>query len=60
MWLPNKRSPVKMTQMSIAAVLVNHNTSAFAELAVRSLFVQNPGLDLQLTVCDNSSTDSSS
>jgi len=57
MWLPNKRSPVKMTQMSIAAVLVNHNTSAFAELAVRSLFVQNPGLDLQLTVYDNGSTD---
>lgn len=43
--------------MSIAAVLVNHNTSAFAELAVRSLFVQNPGLDLTLTVYDNGSTD---
>ncbi|WP_129666874.1 glycosyltransferase family 2 protein [Phytoactinopolyspora endophytica] len=43
--------------MSIAAVLVNHNTSAFAELAIRSLFVQNPGLDLTLTVYDNGSTD---
>lgn len=43
--------------MSIAAVLVNHNTSAFAELAVRSLFVQNPGLDVTLTVYDNRSTD---
>ena len=43
--------------MSIAAVLVNHNTSAFAELAIRSLFVQNPSLELALTVYDNGSTD---
>lgn len=43
--------------MSIAAVLVNHNTSAFAELAIRSLFVQHPGLNLTLTVYDNGSTD---
>lgn len=43
--------------MSVAAVLVNHNTSAFAELALRSLFVQHPGLDLSLTVYDNGSTD---
>lgn len=41
----------------IAAVLVNHNTSAYAELAIRSLFVENPGLDLRLTVFDNASTD---
>jgi GT2 family glycosyltransferase len=46
-----------MRRVSIAAVLVNHNTSAFAELAVRSLFVQNPGLDMTLTVYDNGSTD---
>lgn len=43
--------------MRISAVLVNHNTSAFAELAIRSLFVQNRGLDLTLTVYDNASTD---
>lgn len=43
--------------MRINAVMVNHNTSAFAELAVRSLFAQNPGLDLTLTVYDNDSTD---
>ena len=43
--------------MSIAAVLVNHNTSAFAELAIRSLFVGNPDLDIALTVYDNGSTD---
>lgn len=46
-----------MVGMRIGAVLVNHNTSAFAELAIRSLFVQNPGLDLSLTVYDNDSTD---
>lgn len=46
-----------MWSVSIAAVLVNHNTSAFAELAVRSLFVQNPRLDLTLTIYDNGSTD---
>lgn len=40
-----------------AAVLVNHNTSAFSELAIRSLFVQNPRLELTLTVYDNGSTD---
>src|SRR5690606_28367099 len=44
-------------RMTIAAVLVNHNTSAFAELAIRSLFVRHPGLDLTLTVYDNDSTD---
>ena len=43
--------------MSIAAVLVNHNTSAYAELAIRSLFVQNPDVELTLTVYDNASTD---
>lgn len=43
--------------MSIAAVLVNHNTSTFSELAIRSLFVQNPDLDLKLTVYDNASVD---
>jgi hypothetical protein len=42
----------------IEAVLVNHNTSAYAELAVRSLYARHrPGLDLDLTVYDNGSTD---
>lgn len=40
--------------------MVNHNTSAYAELALRSLFVQNPGVDLALTVYDNDSTDDQS
>lgn len=44
----------------VAAVMVNHNTSAYAELALRSLFVQNPGVDLALTVYDNDSTDDQS
>lgn len=43
--------------MIIDAVLVNHNTSAFAELAIRSLFVQHPDLNVTLTVYDNGSTD---
>lgn len=43
--------------MTIAAALVNHNTSAYAELAIRSLFVNNPGLPISLTVYDNGSTD---
>lgn len=41
----------------IRAVVVNHNTSAWTELAVRSLFVQNDGLDLVLSIYDNSSSD---
>ncbi|HEY3111252.1 MAG TPA: hypothetical protein VGL23_21020 [Chloroflexota bacterium] len=43
---------------SIEAGLVNHNTSAYAELALRSLFAHHPGrLDLALTVYDNGSND---
>jgi hypothetical protein len=41
----------------IECVVVNHNTSPFAELAVRSLLATHPGLDLTVTVMDNASTD---
>lgn len=42
----------------IAAVSVNHNTSAYMELMLRSLFACHPtGLSLSLTVFDNASTD---
>lgn len=42
----------------IAAVSVNHNTSAYMELMLRSLFACHPpGLPLSLTIFDNGSTD---
>lgn len=42
----------------IAAVSVNHNTSAYMELMLRSLFACHPaGLPLDLTIYDNGSTD---
>jgi hypothetical protein len=42
----------------IEAVLVNHNTSAYAELALRSLFARHGNeIDLGLTVYNNGSTD---
>ncbi len=42
----------------IAAASVNHNTSAYMELMLRSLFARHPaGLSLSLTIFDNTSTD---
>lgn len=42
----------------IAAASVNHNTSAYMELMLRSLFARHPaGLALDLTIFDNASTD---
>lgn len=41
----------------IEAVTVNHNSSVFAELMIRSLLHRNPGVSLKLTVMDNNSTD---
>jgi GT2 family glycosyltransferase len=42
----------------IAAVSVNHNTSAYMELMLRSLFVRHPtDLSFDVTVFDNGSTD---
>lgn len=37
--------------------MVNHNTSAFAELAIRSLFANNSEYPLDLVVYDNDSND---
>lgn len=45
----------------IEAVTVNHNTSLFTELMLRSLYkVHESSLDLSLTVLDNQSTDDTS
>lgn len=42
----------------IHAVVVNHNTSKYAELMLRSLFARHPSnLDLSITVLDNGSQD---
>jgi len=42
----------------IAAVSVNHNTSTYMELMLRSLFACHPtGVSLSLTIFDNDSTD---
>src|SRR5512145_1844933 len=42
----------------IEAVSVNHNTSCYMELMLRSLYAHHPaGSDLSLTVLDNASTD---
>jgi hypothetical protein len=47
-----------MSEYSIYAVTVNHNTSPYMELMLRSLYFHHPaGLDLTLTVYDNASTD---
>jgi GT2 family glycosyltransferase len=49
-------SPIRTHQ--IAAVTVNHNTSAYLELMLRSFFACHPtGLSCSLTVFDNGSTD---
>jgi len=37
--------------------MVNHNTSAFAELAIRSLYANNPDYPFDLVVYDNDSSD---
>ncbi len=44
--------------MSIHAVAVNHNTTAYTELMLRSLFAQNPSMPLTVTIYDNDSDDS--
>ena len=46
------------TAHHIAAVSVNHNTSAYMELMLRSLFACHPSdLSFDLTIFDNGSTD---
>jgi hypothetical protein len=48
----------KMELQKIEAATVNHDTSRYMELMLRSLFGRHPrGLDLSLTVFDNASTD---
>src|SRR5215213_7830906 len=49
----DQRSPYQ-----IAAIAVNHNTSRYMELMLRSLFTTHPAqLNLMLTVYDNGSND---
>src|SRR5262245_45741558 len=43
--------------LSIQAVSVNHNTSPYVELMLRSLYAKHPTLQLNMTVMDNGSTD---
>lgn len=44
----------------IEAVAVNHNTSAYMELMLRSFFQHHPNIsNLKMTVCDNGSQDGS-
>lgn len=50
-----------MTNLRILAAMVNHNTSAYAELMLRSLFATHtPDVGFALTVFDNNSTDNTS
>lgn len=50
-----------MPTPTIAAVVVNHNTSLFTELALRSLFAQHTALrPVKIVVYDNDSTDDTS
>ena len=44
----------------VRAVVVNHNTSPWTELVVRSLYAQHSNLDIALTIYDNASTDDQS
>lgn len=47
-----------IAQPTINGVTVNHNTSLYLELMLRSLFSRHPsGLDLRLTIYDNDSQD---
>ncbi|MEM7126326.1 MAG: hypothetical protein AAF702_08380 [Chloroflexota bacterium] len=47
-----------LTDKGIQAVVVNHNTSKFTELMLRTLYDKHsPDLDLSITVMDNDSTD---
>ncbi len=50
-----------MAQTQILAAVVNHNTSAYTELMVRSLFARHSGREgFSLTIFDNASTDDTS
>jgi hypothetical protein len=43
--------------VQIQAVTVNHNTSMYTELMLRSLTARHPELDVAVTIMDNASTD---
>lgn len=45
------------TQVSIHAVSVNHNSTVYMELMLRSLYAQNPDVPLTATIFDNDSDD---
>ena len=48
----------KATSENIRAVVVNHNTSLYTELVLRSFFaMHDPDLDVSITVMDNASRD---
>jgi hypothetical protein len=48
----------EMIMPHIETIIVNHDTSLFAELAVRSLLATHtPGLDIGITIMDNDSQD---
>lgn len=47
-----------MTEPTIHAVIVNHSTSVFVELAIRSFYATHPGEErVRFTVMDNASSD---
>lgn len=46
--------------VKVRAVVVNHNSSPYAELVLRSLVQMNADADLDVTVLDNASTDDAS
>lgn len=50
-------TPEHAGSAQIRAAVVNHNTSPWTELAVRSLYAQDPELNITLTIYDNTSTD---
>jgi hypothetical protein len=45
------------SEVRINAVTVNHNTSPYCELMLRSLYGKHPQLNVKVTVMDNASTD---
>lgn len=61
-WFREARAPASppdepLRRIVIEACIVNHNTSPFAELALRSLMATSRDAELEVTVVDNHSTD---
>lgn len=57
MTLRQDQTPMKGNDVSIHAASVNHNTTVYMELLLRSLFTQNRDVPLSVTVFDNASDD---